>query len=644
MKTKLYALFLEDVKKDTEILQEMLTDEGFDLQMDIVATESEYVSKLKQNNYDIIFADFTLPNFNGQEALELAKMICPNIPFICISGTIGEDRAVELLKQGATDYVLKDRMERLAFATKRALEAVVHLSKFRQTEIELQTNRRLLQTIINNALDSIYIKDTKGRYILFNEAAEKAIGKTASEVIGKDDRYVFSAAEATMTMEIDKKVIEGGVPITSEESFTLIDGNVHYFNIIKCPMFDDSGKPSGLFGIARDITERKQMELSLLEAKEKAEVSDRLKTAFLQNISHEIRTPMNAIIGFSQLLDSAEYPDERRSEFTTIIQNSSHQLLSIVNNIITISSLEINQEKITVTAVSVDSIFIDLLALFKQQAIDKNISLHTKQQSNGIIIYTDGTKITQILTNLINNALKFTEKGSIEFGYIIKTNNEPAEIEFYVKDSGIGIKDESQAIIFERFCQADKDIQQTYGGTGLGLSISKGFIELLGGKIWVESELDKGSTFYFTIPYNPLSENNKITSKTEPGLNIKTILIAEDDDYNFRYINEILIAMNVHSIHAKDGYETVEICKSNLNIDLILMDIKMPKMDGHTAAKLIKEFRPDLPIIAQTAYALEHEKQKYSGTVFADYITKPINREELKYKIEKYSKKNNVSS
>jgi PAS domain S-box-containing protein len=644
MKTKLYALFLEDVKKDTEILQEMLTDEGFDIQMDIVETEYEYVSKLKQNNYDIIFADFTLPNFNGQEALELAKMICPNIPFICISGTIGEDRAVELLKQGATDYVLKDRMERLAFATKRALEAVVHLSKFRQTEIELQTNRRLLQTIINNALDSIYIKDTKGRYILFNEAAEKAIGKTATEVIGKDDRYIFSAAEAKMTMEIDKKVIEGGVPITSEESFTLIDGNVHYFNIIKCPMFDDSGKPSGLFGIARDITERKQMELSLLEAKEKAEVSDRLKTAFLQNISHEIRTPMNAIIGFSQLLDSAEYPDERRSEFTTIIQNSSHQLLSIVNNIITISSLEINQEKLTVTSVSIDSIFIDLLALFKQQALDKNISLHAHHHLKGTIIYTDGTKITQILTNLINNALKFTEKGSIEFGYIIKTNKEPAEIEFYVKDSGIGIKDESHTLIFERFCQADKDIQQTYGGTGLGLSISKGFIELLGGKIWVESELDKGSSFYFTIPYNPIGENNKMSSKTDHGLNIKTILIAEDDDYNFRYINEILIAMNVHSIHAKDGNETVEICKANPNIDLILMDIKMPKMDGHTAAKLIKEFRPDLPIIAQTAYALEHEKQKYSGTVFADYITKPINREELKCKIEKYSEKHNLSS
>ena len=176
MKTKLYALLLEDVKKDAELLQEILADEGYDLEVDVVQTEQNFVAYLKKNNYDIIFADYTLPTFNGQFALELAKIIAPNVPFISISGTIGEDRAVELLKQGATDYILKDRMERLGFATKRALDAASHLNKFRQQEIEIQTNRRLLQTVINNALDSIYIKDNTGKYLLVNEAAERNNG------------------------------------------------------------------------------------------------------------------------------------------------------------------------------------------------------------------------------------------------------------------------------------------------------------------------------------------------------------------------------------------------------------------------------------------------------------------------------------
>jgi PAS domain S-box-containing protein len=263
MSTKLYALLLEDIPKDAELLREMLTDEGFELEMDVVETEPDYVSNLKRHNYDIIFADFTLPGFNGQAALELAKEICPNVPFICISGTIGEDRAVELLKQGATDYVLKDRMERLAFATRRALDAAVQLNKFRQTEIELQTNRKLLQSVINNALDAIFIKDINGRYLLINKATEKAIGKTASEVIGKDDTFTLSAKEAQAAMAADNKVIESCMPLTYEESYTLIDGNTHFFNIIKCPMFDDFGKPAGLFGIARDITKHRQMEQAL---------------------------------------------------------------------------------------------------------------------------------------------------------------------------------------------------------------------------------------------------------------------------------------------------------------------------------------------------------------------------------------------
>jgi len=392
--------------------------------------------------------------------------------------------------------------------------------------------------------------------------------------------------------------------------------------------------------LERTVEERTK---ELLKAKEKAEESDRLKTAFLQNMSHEIRTPMNAIIGFTGFLDDPELSTEQRNSFVSIIQNSTNQLLSIITDILSISSIETNQEKANIDKVCINNIVVDLLAIFKTQAQNQNISLYAKQQltDKQSEIYTDKTKVTQILTNLLTNALKFTQDGFIEFGYTLVVGTRHAlslqtEMEFYVKDTGIGIKPEMHEKIFERFRQADKTINKLYGGTGLGLAISKAFAELLGGKIWVQSELEKGSTFYFTIPYKPVYEIDKTTSQTQQTENKVTILIAEDEEYNFLYLEGLLNNADINIIHTKDGKETVDYCRQNTDIDLILMDIKMPIMTGHEAAIIIKELNPNLPIVAQSAYNLEHEREKYSGTAFDDYITKPINRDKLKQITTKY--------
>ncbi len=390
-----------------------------------------------------------------------------------------------------------------------------------------------------------------------------------------------------------------------------------------------------------------QAELTI--AKEKAEESDRLKTSFLQNMSHEIRTPMNAIIGFSKMLANPDLLPEKRKSFTSIIVNSTNQLLTIITDILTISSLETKQEKLNIESVCINTIIVDLLAMFKAQSFNQNISLYAKQlltdkQSE---IFTDKAKVTRILTNLINNALKFTHKGYIEFGYnLVEQHRGVAlqrELQFYVKDSGIGIKSELHEKIFERFRQAELSISQNYGGTGLGLSIAKGFVDLLGGKIWVQSELELGSTFYFTIPFHAVNEIEKTYSPTKQSDFKTTILIAEDDEYNYLFIEEILLNMDFKLIHAKNGKEAIDICKLNPEINLILMDIKMPIMDGNTAAKLIKEFRPDLPIIAQTAYYYEQCKEIYGEMVFDEYITKPINDDELKQKLMKYIDKSNIN-
>jgi len=385
--------------------------------------------------------------------------------------------------------------------------------------------------------------------------------------------------------------------------------------------------------------EYKQLNDELQKAKEGVEASNNLKTTFLHNISHEIRTPMNAIVGFSDLLDNPDLAPGKRERYISIIQNSSHQLLSIVTDILTISTLETKQEKINITPVCVNSVILDLLAIFKNQSMDRNISLVAKPQLINRLstIYTDQTKLAQILTNLIMNAVKFTREGEIEFGYTRKDN----ELEFYVKDTGIGIKQDVIGTVFDRFRQADESIRVEYGGTGLGLSISKGFIELLGGEIWVTSEFGKGTTFYFTIPYNVVGDSggNPATPK-QHGIAVKTkytILIAEDDESNYLYMREVLHEIGFEVLRSVNGKQAVEMCKTNPAVDLVLMDIKMPVMNGYDAAKQIKEYRPNLPIIAQTAYAMEYEKDKFGGTTFDDYMTKPINLDKLRRVLVKYA-------
>lgn len=630
-------MLLEDVPKDAELLKEMLTDEGFDIKIDIVDTKSTYLSCLKSNHYDIIYADFTLPSFNGQEALDLAKIICPDVPFICISGTIGEDRAVELLKQGATDYVLKDRMERLPFATKRALDAAIQHSKFRQTEIELQTSRKLLETIINNAIDSIYIKDLHGKYLLINEAGLKAMGKTSQEVIGKDDTLFFSASEAKMIMDVDKKVIESGMPQTFEDLVTISDGNIHVFSNVKCPMFDDFGKPNGLFGIARDITERKKMEDNLIEAKKKAEESDNLKTAFLHNISHEIRTPLNAIVGFSGLLNNPDLETEMRQHFIEIILQSSDQLLAIIADIVDIATIEAGQVKISEKEIELNTTLRLLFDQYLLKANKQNITLTLKPllPDTEVRIISDETKLSQILSNLISNALKFTKYGYVNFGYQVKED----ELEFFVEDTGIGIPPIMHNEIFKRFRQVENTTARQYGGSGLGLSISKAYVEMLGGKIWLNSELGKGSTIYFTIPYKK-APNKTLSGQSLIGLKKdtkqqKTLLIAEDEDSNFMVLEQLLSGVNSNIIRAINGLEAVEICQTNSQIDLVLMDIKMPVMDGYEATRQIRSFMPNLPIIAQTAYTSDMDRNKAMECGCNDFLSKPLKRDALISKVNK---------
>jgi len=367
------------------------------------------------------------------------------------------------------------------------------------------------------------------------------------------------------------------------------------------------------------------------QAEQKAIESDRLKTAFLQNISHEIRTPMNGIIGFASLLDDDDIDEDLKKQYLGIITGSSNRLLDIVNEMLDISLIETGNLKVNQQKVDVNRMIDESYESYHLQ-INPMVSMSCSKSLTGenAIILTDGVKVRQILNNLLSNAVKFTEKGEIAFGYTLNDN----QLEFFVKDTGIGIPVDLHDQIFDRFRKADTELTRFYDGVGLGLSICKGNLNLLNGSISVDSEPGKGSVFRFSIPYeksditlkNPATGNTQIQSSNTGKL---VVLVAEDEITNFRYIRELLSGTNIEIIHAPNGQSAIEACEKRPDINIVLMDLKMPVVDGYEAAKKILSFRSDLPLIAQTAYAMPEEREKTHLAGFSGYISKPFEKDQL---------------
>jgi len=341
------------------------------------------------------------------------------------------------------------------------------------------------------------------------------------------------------------------------------------------------------------------------------------------------------------MLDNPGISDEKRKNFSKIVQNSSHQLLRIIDDILEISTLETKQQKLNETAFCLNELLMELFSIFNLQSKERNIPLYLKKawHDDQSHIFSDKTKLNKILSNLLENALKFTSYGFIEFGYYL----DKANLKLYVKDTGIGITPENRKIIFERFSQEDKEISSKHGGLGLGLSICKENAQILGGDITLESEKGKGSAFYLTIPHKPAGMNIDKVSKNsigpKPTNNKYTILVVEDEEVNYLYIEALFedeIEGDYNLLHVKNGLEAVEICNANNTIDLVLMDIKMPVMNGHEATEKIKEKFPNLPIIAQTAYSTESDKQLALKHGCDDFISKPIDKDKLIGLIIKY--------
>ena len=885
----LKLLILEDSLQDKELITEQLTEAGFQLDVTHTEVESTFTEALKNSRYDVIISDYSLPGFDAFGALVLCQKICPEIPFICVSGSIGEEKAIELLKMGAVDYVLKDRPERLPHAIHRALDEVKEKAALVKAERELLESEARFRQVAETAQEWIWEVDNEGLYTYSSPMVETLLGYTPDELVGKKHFYDFflpkekeklktiafevfskkevfrnyenanlqkngqkvilstsgspifddngnlrgysgadediterrkseealreseakfrdlfynhaavkliidpengniveankSAAsfygwpvETLQTMNIsqinalqpedvnremkraralkkirfefrhrksdgklvDVEVFSSSIKIgdmeflhsiihdisekkkaeeqlkllnraveaspvavnitdtegnmiytnpgftkisgySSEEvlgknprllksglqpkSFykelwdTILSGNdwigefqnkkkngeLYWVNAFISPIINNIGAITHFVAIKEDITQRKKMVEELVEAKEKAEESDQLKSAFLANMSHEIRTPMNGILGFTDLLLNPDLDSEEKESYIKIVHQSGQRMLNTVTDIVEISKIEAGLINLSNKEIDLNERLKELTLFFQLEAEEKGLKLILKKLltvENEKVI-TDQNKFDSILTNLIKNAIKYTDTGSIHVGCIHKGN----EILFFVKDTGIGIPANRQEAVFNRFEQADIADTRAYEGSGLGLSIAKSYVEMLGGKIWLESEEGKGSVFYFTLPVksslaekpNTEKEISFQSEKLKSKVTGLKILTAEDNETSRNYISLIINDFSSELLEAKTGNEVIELCRQNKDIDLILMDIKMPELDGYGATRRIREFNKEVIIIAQTAYGFSGNREKALESGCNDYISKPIDKAKLQTLIQKY--------
>jgi signal transduction histidine kinase/ActR/RegA family two-component response regulator len=564
--------------------------------------------------------------------------------------------------------------EELLFEIKMLKE---QLDNKRNLEKELAKTRILMQTAFDQSpVPLVVVTYPDFAFKIINKAMEDFVLVNVDDYINKTPfeinvTWKDSNPDGTITNPIEAPLplaMKGVVTKNKESFITRHDGSIVWCLASAAPIYDDENQLIGAIYAATDITKRKESEKIIAEsekklkeqneeyeaineelretneklqiAKLKAEESDRLKTAFLQNMSHEIRTPMNAIMGFSSFLVRHIQDKEKIEKFSEIISLRCNDLLCIINDILDISKIESGQLDVNLEDCMVNSLFEDLFVFFneyKKRNDKENIQLRIEQPINYEIIKvkTDKVKLKQILINLISNAFKFTFEGSIICGYKIEKDY----LFFYVKDTGIGIPEDKYKLIFERFLQLNQLPQKNIGGTGLGLSIVEGLVHLLGGKVWLESELGKGTTFYFTIANNRFDNSSifidEAVMECATDFSNKSILIVEDDYFNSMYLNEILSEHNFKIKIVNTGRKAIEIASTH-HFDLILMDIRLPDISGYDATHSILEVNRNTQIIAQTAYAAIDERVKALKAGCVDYISKPTKKEDLIKMIKKH--------
>jgi PAS domain S-box-containing protein len=507
------------------------------------------------------------------------------------------------------------------------IASIEDISELRQAE---EKARKLARAVEESSV-SVMITDKEGVIEYVNPFFTELTGYCFEEAKGKTPNILKSGHQSTAFYEKLWNTILSGRDYEGEFLNKKKTGELYWAKAVVSPITNSDGSIINFVSIKQDITEKKRIDEELVAAKEKAQESDKLKSAFLQNISHEIRTPLNGILGFGGLLSETNHSPEDRKEMLSIVKQSSNRLLKTITDYMDMARIVTGTMNVHKKEFPLQPVIEEAIQEVRFQCETDKIELTTviPNECGSLRLFSDNELIRKTLTILLENALKFTSQGEIKCGCRVI----PGYVEFYVQDTGVGIASDKLKIIFDSFVQEDMSDTRGYEGSGLGLSIARGLVHLLGGSISVTSEKGKGSTFTFNVPYNE-NEAEEKTTQTEAKSVVATgkplVLLAEDDESNYLYMAEVLQQAGCDYLLAKNGKEAVEFCKQHPDITLVLMDIKMPVMNGIEATMRIREFRPGVPIIATTAYAQTGDEQIFLSSGCSGYLPKPISPEKLK--------------
>jgi PAS domain S-box-containing protein len=646
MSDPLRILHLEDNAMDAELVAAALADEGLACQIVRTATRSAFAGACNEGTYDIILSDYSLPGFNGIAALAIAREVQPDVPFVFVSGTMGEEVAIDCLKQGATDYVLKHRLSRLGPAVRRALQDRRHREARATAEAEVhRLNAALgvalghanafLDSIVENLPDLVSVKDARDlRYVRFNRATDVLLGVERHELLGKTAAELFPAIAAERSEASDRAALESRAVVEiPEEIVPTRDRGPRVFHTKKIPILDETGAPAYLLSLSRDVTERRLAEENARLSKLEAERANLAKSEFLSRMSHDLRTPLNAVLGFAQLLDLDGLPTDQADSVRQILGGGRH-LLDLINEILDITRIESGQLSLSLEPVAAGDILHHVANLLRPLARARNITIVFDEAGcRDCWVRADRQRLTQILLNFASNAVKYNrDAGSV---ILAAAPERDGVTRLSVTDTGAGIPAEKVALLFQPFERLGAE-QSAVEGTGLGLAVAKGLAEAMGGSVGVTTTVDRGSTFWLDLPETeaPVSAAERMAPPPEPDTGVEpegTVLYIEDNASNVRLLERLLgRRRRIRLVTESRGALGIERAIA-LQPDLVLLDLHLPDLPGE---EVLQRLWADprtrgLRVAVLSADAMPAQRQRLLASGAIAYLTKPVDVRQL---------------
>lgn len=646
----LRILHLEEDQHHAALVEATVTADGMCPQITRVDTRQGFETALASGEFDVILADYNLPSFDGLTAQTLAAKAQPEVPFIFLSGSIGEELAVERLKDGATDYVLKDRMARLPSAVRRALaesaeraerrraqEEILRLNadlerRIAERALALAESERRLQAILNHSPAAISLKDTSGRYILTNREFDRLAGTAADASVGKIDTDLFPPRLADVYRANDAQALVKQHGLEMEETFLLPDG-AHIYHSIKFPLLDAEARPYALCTIAIDITERKKADDALKMARLEAERSNRAKSDFLSRMSHDLRTPLNAILGFAQLLELDDLGPDKQESVSQILRGGQH-LLGLINEVLDIARIEAGHLSLSPEPVHARELVQIAVDMVRPLAVERGLTLVVDEMPGDVMISADRQRLTQVLLNLLSNAVKYNRaRGRVTLGF----EQIDSRLRISVSDTGAGISPKRLALLFQPFERLGAE-QTPVEGTGLGLALSRGLAEAMGGTLGVTSVVDEGSTFWIELEVSDAPRTaieaahaGQAEESAGPPSTTGVVLYIEDNQSNVRLMERVLQRRpGIQLVHAARGDEGLRLAREK-RPDLILLDLHLPDMSGMDVLHYLWQdtVLRQIPVAVLSADATPAQARRLKASGAVAYLTKPLDISEV---------------